>query len=187
MRKKRNVYVVHGYRATSDRHWFPWLKKELEQYDMDVTVFDMPNADAPNAQEWDTYLDDNIVPCNEHTILIGHSLGCIALLRYLNRQADTLKIHGLALVSGFSEPLSILPELDLFAKDKIHFDKIIKMAEHRLAFAATNDTIVAREYTDKLAKQLDAKLVFVENGGHFIDEEGCTEFPALLDELSKIM
>lgn len=26
---KKQVYIIHGYRASSTNHWFPWLKKRL--------------------------------------------------------------------------------------------------------------------------------------------------------------
>ncbi|MBD5025023.1 hydrolase, partial [Xanthomonas citri pv. citri] len=25
----KQVYIIHGYRASSTNHWFPWLKKRL--------------------------------------------------------------------------------------------------------------------------------------------------------------
>ena len=181
------VYVVHGYTASSEQNWYPWLKNQLEENNVDVTVFDMPNSDAPNAHEWDEWLDNNITCCNESTILIGHSLGCIALLRYLNRCESSQRVRGIVLVSGFLEPVAALPELDSFSNTEIDFDKIINMAEHRLAISAPNDTIVAYEYTDRLSKYIDAKLITIEQGGHFIDKEGTTEFPALLNELYNMM
>jgi len=184
--KKINVYVVHGYTASSDRNWFPWLKSRLEERGIDVTVFDMPHSHAPNAGAWDEWLASHITRCNENTILVGHSLGCIALLRYLNNQPESLKVNGVAFVSGFLEPVPTLPELDSFSKVEIHCEKIIKMAKNRLVIGAANDTIVPYAYTANLSKQLNAKLIHIENGGHFIDKVGCTELPALLDELNKM-
>ena len=184
---KMKVYVIHGYTASSEQNWFPWLKSELEKRNIDVTIFDMPDSDCPNAQEWDECLDHNILHCNENTILIGHSLGCIALLRYLNRQADLLKVYGIILVSGFLEPVPTLPQLDSFSEIRIDMDKIINMAGHRLAISSPNDTIVPYEYTDKLSKDLEARLITIEHGGHFIDKEGYTEFPELLNEIHKMI
>ena len=62
--KKVNVYVVHGYTSASSAEWFPWLKNKLTEIDISTTIFDMPNPNDPKVNEWDAYLDKNIVlPC----------------------------------------------------------------------------------------------------------------------------
>jgi predicted alpha/beta hydrolase family esterase len=58
------------------------------------------------------------------------------------------------------------------------------MALQRVVIGALDDPIVPYTYTDSLAKSLDAKMVTVAKGGHFMGSDGFTEFPLLLDELS---
>ena len=185
--KKVNVYVVHGYTSSSSAEWFPWLKNRLAEIGVSTTVFDMPSPNDPNANEWDKYLDENITECSDTTILVGHSLGCITLLRYLEKQSDDKKIGEIILVSGFLEPITALPILDSFVKKNLNIPKLIKMTEKRLVISSLDDSIVPYQLSRELAKQMDAKLITVENGGHFIGQEGFTEFPLIFDELCKII
>lgn len=187
MNRKTQIYIVHGYTASSEQNWFPWLKTQLANNNINATTFDMPNSNAPDVKEWDEWLDKNIEHYNENTFFVGHSLGCIALLRYLDRHADSQKIGGFVLVSGFLNPVSTLPELDSFVSQEINLSKIIRNTVHRCTIASLNDTIVAYEHTLNLSKQLETKLVTIENGGHFLDRDGFVSFPAVYDEICKMI
>jgi len=182
------VYIVHGYTSSAEAEWFPWLKTKLMDMGITVTVFNMPNPDSPNVEEWDAYLDENIKTYNENTFFIGHSLGCITLLRYINRQPINAKIGGVILASGSISPNPLYPNLDdFYIGDYSDMQRIIRIVDSRCLFSATNDTIVAYENSCELALLLNAKLITVENGGHFIGQEGFFEFPQLLNEFCEMI
>ena len=109
------------------------------------------------------------------------------MLRYLEKQSDDRKIGGIILVSGFLEPITTLPILDPFIKQNLNTPKLIKMIKKRLVISSLDDSIVPYQLSCELAKQIDAKLITVENGGHFIGQEGFTEFPLVFDEICKII
>ncbi len=173
------VYVVHGYTADATQNWFPWLKQELESRGIETTVFDMPHPLAPKAAEWDAYLAAHIDHCDEQTFFVGHSLGCIALLRYFETLPSDARAGGAVLVSGFCEPVRALPELDEFIKP-IDMDKIKAVVAGRAVVSARNDHIVPFRYSEALAAEMDAALAAPDTGGHFLDREGYREFPQLL-------
>lgn len=185
--KKYHIYVVHGYTASSKDEWFPWLKNKLNGDNLEVTLFDMPNSNFPSATQWDTYLDKNITDCNENTFFVSHSLGCIALLRYMEKQPIDQKIGGVVLVSGFLEEVSTLPMLNSFIKPDLNVNKLAEMIEDLCVISSPSDSIVPYSYSCELAKQLNAKLIAVKNGGHFLAREGFTEFPLVYDVLSKMI
>lgn len=185
--EKVTVYIVHGYTSSSEAEWFPWLKRKLMDIGINVTVFDMPNPNSPVAAEWDDHLEKKIKIRDENTYFIGHSLGCITLLRYLQKQPINIKIGGAILVSGFIERLPNYPILDSFIKSDLDMEMLTKMVQNRCVVSAPNDTIVAYKYSCELAKQFDAKLITVENGGHFIGQESFFEFPQLYDEFCKMI
>lgn len=187
IKNKSNVYILHGYTASSQAEWFPWLKNKLIEVGATVTVFDMPNPNAPVPEEWDAYLSNTIVECDENTFFVGHSLGCIALLRYLEKQAVTAKIGGIILVSGFLKPVPTLPMLDSFLRQELKILQLVEMIKQRLVISSPKDWIVDYQYSCELAKQMEARLITVENGGHFIAQEGFTEFPLVYDELCKMI
>ena len=184
--KEKSVYVVHGYTASSTAEWFPWLKNKLSEANVSTTVFDMPNSNEPIPSEWDAYLDKNITKYDDNTFFVGHSLGCIALLRYLENQSINQKIGGMILVSGFLESVSTLPMLDSFTKKALDITRITNRIKKCIVISSPNDPIVNYQYSCELAKQLNAKLITVENGGHFIKQGGFSEFPLVFDEIFKM-
>jgi hypothetical protein len=50
-----------------------------------------------------------------------------------------------------------------------------------------NKNIVPTEATQKLAKALDANLIILSSGKHFIASDGYTDFPVLLNEIQKLI
>lgn len=184
---KCNIYVVHGYTASSKAEWFPWLKSKLKENNLNVTIFDMPNSNFPNVMEWDEYLSENIAECNENTFFVGHSLGCISLLRYIEKQPIYKKIGGVVLISGFIEQVPTLPMLNSFIKHDLNIEKLTKMIKNLCVISSPSDSIVPYKYSCDLAKQLKAKLITVENSGHFIAQEGFSEFPLVYDILCKMI
>ncbi|TCS79983.1 alpha/beta hydrolase [Pectinatus cerevisiiphilus] len=34
---KKKIYIIHGYNASANRHWFPWLEQELTS-DKNISV-----------------------------------------------------------------------------------------------------------------------------------------------------
>jgi predicted alpha/beta hydrolase family esterase len=181
--KNAKVYLIHGYTGSPESDLFPWIIEKLSGIGFTITAFHMPNPDFPIAAEWDRYLDDNIRELNEDTYFICHSLGCVTLLRYLNKQSVKVKIGGAILASGFVERLHKYPMLWDFVDIDLDMKKLIAMVEKRCVFSAPNDTIVDYKYSQELARLFDAKIITIDGGGHFIGQEGFSEFPKLFEEL----
>ncbi|MDO2947575.1 RBBP9/YdeN family alpha/beta hydrolase [Aeromonas simiae] len=181
------VVVIHGYTATPSANWFPWLQQQLAQQDVECLVPAMPDSHRPAAPAWDAALDAVLAAPSPDTVLVGHSLGCITALRYLERQPASVHIGGLVLVSGFSQPVPTLPELDPFMEPAYHPQRIRRQVPQRRVIAASDDDIVPFSYSQHLAWELAAPLHRVERGGHFIDRDGFTRFPLLLETLQPLL
>ncbi len=160
------LYIIPGYRASPTDHWFPWLKQRAEARGSAATVLKMPTPSNPELGEWLKTLQESISAPDKNTFFVAHSLGCITLLRYLDSLPAERQIGGFILVSGFSSLPSgtLSKQLDPFIKDPVDYEHLRKMA----------------------AKSLDAKMVTVAKGGHFMGSDGFTEFPLLLGELSHL-
>lgn len=183
----KQVYIVHGYGASPDSHWFPWLKHRLQAQGVKVSVLDMPNSAYPQPGQWQQTLQQKVIHADRNTWFVTHSLGSIAVLRYLADRKDLSTIGGIVLVSGFNEHLSNIPELDPFLRPDLDYAKIIKVTHKRLVIAAKNDVVVAAPFSQRLAQRLDAQFILLPQGGHFLKDDGYSEFPALLDELERLM
>lgn len=175
--------MIHGYCGSRSEHWFPWLKEELEQQGENVYIIDLPSPDAPNPDEWQEALENQVPTLDRNTYFVTHSLGSIALLRYLESANTNEGIGGYILVSGFNHNLPTLPQLNSFMRPEMDYKRLVKITGNRVVIAALDDATVPHTLTEKLAASLEARFIPVERGGHFLDRDGFTEFPLVLSVL----
>ncbi|TDQ57732.1 hypothetical protein EDC45_1380 [Mesocricetibacter intestinalis] len=182
---QKRLYITHGYTANSRSHWFPWLKRVLAKHNMLTTIFDMPDSHHPDPRQWLDYHRKHIEQCDENTIFVGHSLGCIATLSYLQTQYSN--IAGVILVSGFDRTLPNLPELNPFLNPMPDYADLIERIPYRTVIAAADDPVVNCTYSEQLARHLQADYQLLASGGHFLDREGCTQLMPVYREVLKIL
>ena len=103
----RRVVIAHGYTAHPKKHWFPWLRRQLEAQGIELTIPALPNTEAPTKEGWVSCLVNALGQPDDSTVLIGHSLGCVTALHALNRQPEPWRLGGLVLVAGFDENLEV--------------------------------------------------------------------------------
>lgn len=113
--------------------------------------------------------------------MIGHSLGCITALRFLQNTRQS--VAGYVLVSGFDETQETLPELQHHTLEPLNYDELIQIANNRISIISTNDEIVSPRSSKALAEALKTQVIIEESAGHFLDREGYTEFKTLLDTI----
>ncbi|KFL87546.1 hypothetical protein AmDm5_2962 [Acetobacter malorum] len=176
--------IVHGYLASPDAHWFPWLKEQLEQRGATVTVPALPSSQAPEPAAWAEALDTLLPHLNTQTVLIGHSLGCVTLLRHLMSRPKDETVGGYVLVSGFDKHLQTLPELDAFTASPLDYEDLQRRSAFRASVFSDNDQIVDPRQSQALAASLHTTTLEVPGGGHFLGREGYEQFPQLLDFLT---
>lgn len=181
---KIKVYVTHGYDSNPSKNWFMWLRDELEKIGVKTHLLQMPNPSAPNPSEW---LDSmrkqvNNVDCN--TYFVGHSLGTLTTMHFL-QNLDIDRIGGFILVSGFYKPVKGLENLNSFVEIKINFKKLQNITHKRLVICARNDNIVPASFSYDLAQELDSDVFQTSSGGHFMETEGYTKFPLILEQLNR--
>jgi hypothetical protein len=177
-----HLYIVHGYGASPSDHWFSWLKNAMEKKGASVSIVNLPAPDAPQPNEWQQALESQVASLDEGTYFVAHSLGSIALLRFLEGvQGKT--IGGYLLVSGFNNSLPALPQLDSFKKPTIDYGRLVDIASNRVVVSAIDDPSVPHAFSESLANSLKAKFVSVQRGGHFLGSDGFTEFPLVINEL----
>jgi len=162
------------------------LKKELESRGVDVVIPSMLNPDYPDCKEWVNTIKKNVALLQRRTLLIGHSLGCISILRYLETLKPGQKIHAAILVAGFTDELGT-PELQSFFAKPIQWSKIKSHYDKLIAIHSDNDPHVALKYGDIFKEKLGAKLIVCHNMKHFSGDDGITEFPRILEEILNII
>jgi len=180
-----NVLIFHGTEGHPEENWFPWIKKELEKKDYKVHIpqFPSPPVIPAKIDEWFEVLKDYKKHINEETIIIGHSLGGVFLLRLLEKLKYPIK-------SAFfiGTPVGVLPILNYyrdysFCGFDFNWDQTINKSKKFTVFQSNNDPYVSLDNGEKLAKKLNVKLNFIPNAGHFNEKAGYLEFWELLEKV----
>ncbi len=164
----KRVIIVHCWGGSPKYCWYPQTKKELEDKGFKVIVPEMPNTHFPEISLWLSELQQVADRPNEDLFLIGHSAGCIAILKYLEQSDENTKIGGVVLVAGFTESLGEgYEELENFFDKPIDFEKIKNKSKYFVAIHSDNDPNVPLQFGDILKDKLGAKLIVKNKMGHF--------------------
>lgn len=183
----KRVIIIHGWEGKPASNWFPWLKRELEARGVKVEVPEMPDTEHPKEDEWVARLAKVVDEPDAETFLIGHSLGGITILRYLESLLDGERIGGVVLVAAFSEPLpnrKAFAELNSFFTCPVNFERVRRTAAKQfVAIQSDNDRYVPVLHGEIFTEKLGARLITIKGGGHLNAGDGYMELPEALNEL----
>ncbi|MFA6253196.1 MAG: alpha/beta hydrolase [Patescibacteria group bacterium] len=190
----KKVYIFHGWDGYPEEGWFPWLKQQLESRGFEIFVPQLPQADEPRIKNWLPALSEFVKNPNQDTYFVGHSMGCQAIVRYLENLPKDTKIGGAIFVAGFLKSLAGLEDDDTVrdvAKEwldtPIDFEKVKKHLEKSVAIFSDDDPWVPLENQNDFREKLGAKIIIEHKQGHFSGQRDNTkELPIVLQELLKI-
>jgi predicted alpha/beta hydrolase family esterase len=183
---KKKLIIVHGWKGSPLKGWKPWLKTEMETRGWEVLVPEMPNPAQPEQSRWVSQLVNVAGKVDADTYMVGHSLGSITILRFLERLADNQKIGGAVFVAGFSDPPPIM-ELRNFFEEPILWSKITPKSKSFVVIHSRDDgPEVTTDKAQNLARNTKARLVLLEGWKHFSSSDGVTNAPPILEELLRI-
>jgi uncharacterized protein len=77
----KRVLLMHGKDTSPQEKWYPWLTRELAKHNIFCHVPALANAHDPDIQEWKQAVKE--FSPDKDSILVGHSRGGVAILRYL--------------------------------------------------------------------------------------------------------
>ncbi|MBI4136409.1 MAG: alpha/beta hydrolase [Candidatus Vogelbacteria bacterium] len=188
----KRVFIIHGWDGYPAEGWFPWLKQELEKKNFQVVVPAMPEPAEPKIETWLAHLAKVVGQVDNNTFFVGHSIGCQAVLRYLESLSDNQIAGGVALVAGWINRLDgdLSPEELIIAKPwietPINLSKIKRRAKKFTAIFSDNDkfTRLTEENERIFGDELGAKIVVEHNRGHFSGRDGVTELPNVLEAIN---
>ncbi len=199
----KRAFLIHGWDGRPDNHWFPYLSLELKANGFDVSAPQMPHASEPKVKEWLSFLTDYVGKPDQDTYFVGHSLGCIAIARYLselsddtnserdtkvrrgNKKNEEVKIGGCVFVAGFSGRLEI-PEIREFYEVPFDPSKAKARCDKFVMIFSDNDPYVPMEKSLAVAGQVGARTILERGRGHFGTKDGVTTLPSALSALLKI-
>jgi hypothetical protein len=170
----KKVYLIHGWGGSSRGGWFDWLRKELEEKGINVYAFDMPETNSPKISKWVGFLNQNVKEIDEDTSFVGHSVGCQAIMRFLEKLPENIKVNGCVFVAGWfnlKEEASEDEEDREIAKPwietPIDFEKVKNHCDNFLAIFSDNDPYVPLSDKEIFKEKLNAEIIIKSNQEHF--------------------
>lgn len=184
-----NCVIVHGCpssaeakdpkKRTYNKHWMPWLKRELSSQGIGTDTPLMPEPWQPNYSAFKKEFSKYTV--NEDSVLIGHSCGCAFLVRWLGETKR--KIGKLILVA----PWKIPNKNDKFRKEFYGYsiDETIKSRVREIIiFTADDEAEDGKRSLEIFHQALGGKIIELKGKGHYTTSDmGTEEFPELLEEI----
>jgi len=186
----KRAFLIHGVSGSPKKHWLPWLKGELEKKGFAVFAPQMPNAKNPKMDEWVNCLSKIVGKSDENCYFVGHSLGCIAILRYIEALKEKNRVGGAVLVAGFSDDLG-RKELHDFYTKPIDWEKIKSHCKKFAAIHSDNDKTVPLKHAGIFNEKLNANIIIKHGMGHFTSEPQTSpkvsELPEALEFVLKMV
>ena len=185
------LYIIHGWHGNHTSDWYPWLRSELESRGIVVIVPDMPHTDTPTIIDWVAALPKLSRDSYRSTYFVGHSIGCQAILRYLELVPDGLEIGGAVLVAPWVKLKNLEEDENAIAKEwletPIDWENVREHCSNFTVIYSDNDKYVPMENAKIFEKNLNAKLVKDSGKGHFSKEDGITKLLSVLEEMLDII
>lgn len=187
-RDSMKVLILHGWGGTPHGSWRGWLADQMivSGSVSSVGCPELPNADQPRQNEWIATIKEVAENFDDQTILIGHSLGAVAILRLLESFGDHEKIKAAILVCGFTNDLGI-EEIKDFFKSGFDWEKIRNGAEKFVIINSDNDPYMKIEEGKILHEKLGGELIIEHNAGHINEDAGFKEYPRLLEIIKTLL
>ena len=182
---KKKLIIVHGFEGSPENGWLPWLKGEVERKGWEAHAPPLPNTNDPKVHEWLPALIQATGEVDENTYMVGHSLGCITILRFLETLKDEESIGGAVLVAGFDNPLGN-KRIDDFFQAPVNWEKAKRVCKKFVVIHSEDDPYVPADNGVRLKNNLGAKKILVSGYRHFSGDEGVTSLPLVLRELLEI-
>lgn len=165
-------------------------KKQLEAEGFSVQIPAFPDTDAPQQATWVPHLAKAVGKPDDQLFLIGHSVGCITILRYLETLKAGEQVGGVVLVAGFTDNLGF-EELKNYFEMPINFALLRSKSKNGfIAIHSNNDPYVPLKFSEVFNQELGAEIVIKNAMGHFSGsiekEDSCTELPVVVEAVNEL-
>ena len=171
-----SILLVPGYQNSGEGHWQSLWEGSVPG----ARRVEMPSWEFPVRGEWIETLDAAIADCLMPPILVGHSLGCIAIVLWAASYSRTIQGALLAAPADVERPdgLELLRPFGPIPRQTLAFPAVVA--------ASSNDPFMDLERARGLATEWGARLVALGPSGHLKRASGHGPWArgeALLSEL----
>ena len=161
-------------------NWYPYVKNELEKLGLEVIAENMPDPKLARKEIWVPFIKEKLE--GENSILIGHSSGATAALRYLENN----KCRFVILVACYYSDLNDeLEKKSGYFDEPWKWDQIKNNTEKIVIFASKDDPLIPISEPQLIKEKVNAEYYEYEEKGHFgFDKK---EFPEIVKVVKKML
>ncbi len=152
--------IIPGWAGSGPDHWQSYWEQDLAG----AARVEMPDWLEPKRDAWLTALDSAIAASSEPPILVGHSLGCIAVAHWAALGRG--RVRGALLVAppDLDRPIDVLAEFAPVPREPLPFPSRI--------VASDDDPYARLAYSRALADAWGSDITVLEGAGHINAESG---------------
>lgn len=175
------VVIAHCWTGHPWDGWYPQAKLDLEALGHEVNVPSLPDTDKPDPSAWVSTLDRAIGERACETLLVGHSLGALAVLHWLASAPESTAVPGLFLVAP---PLAKtgIEEVDRFLRPPPDLSAVKGRSARATVLVSDSDKYLIPSpmaVAQQLAVAIDAQVLISPGRGHFSPASGLRALPEL--------
>ncbi len=174
------VILIHGFNASPDMNFHPWLRDELHQAGFEVLAPELPFKGEPDLFEWIKAMEEQIGRLEADDIILGHSLGGVLALRYLEAAEAMGTPRAVILVAAPWRTRKA--EMKSFFTHELDADVLMWKARDFIVVHSKDDELVPFDHAEKYRDILKGKLLTRENEDHYMGEK----YPILLQLIKKL-
>lgn len=160
-------------------HWYAWVRDELKNKGYEVIAEDMPDPVMARANIWLPHIEQ-VYKADENTIIIGHSSGGVAALRYL----ETHKLRGAIVVGiNYGDLGDAGEKASGYYDAPWQWDKIKENAGWIAQFASADDPYIPVDQPRLIHEKLNTEYFELSDRGHFMIEQNPLNktFPEIIE------
>ncbi|MDQ2932911.1 MAG: alpha/beta hydrolase [bacterium] len=187
---QKRLFIVHGWGGNSNQPMLKQLEEMGNTLGFETTVVDMPHADVPTIDSWIKHLDSVVMYPDENTYFVGHSLGCQAILRYI-QSAESPQTGGVICIAPafFIADLETAEDKDIarpWIDNPINFPHLKKVILESVGIFSDNDLTTPLIQNEEIFRKLSDKIIIEQSKGHFTQEDGVVDLPSACSELERM-
>jgi len=173
---KAVIIPGNGMGDVSRSNWYGWANRKLNELpEFKSTLRNMPDPMTARKSIWLPFMKDEL-EVDDKTIIIGHSSGACAAIRY----AEENQVFGIVLVGAYISDLGDKNEADSgYFSEPWRWEKARANCQWIVQFGSRDDPFLPWDEQQAVADGLKADLREYTDRGHFMD----SAFPELIQTI----
>lgn len=169
---------IPGLHNSGEDHWQTIMERNFPGQFLRIN---QENWDEPDCQTWINKIEKDLSNCNyDEIILIGHSIGCMAIVKWFEKYQHHIK-GALLVAPSDSENVNYPSYITGFVpipNQKLPFPSIV--------VASSNDHVTDLNRSREFARNWGSKLVILNDAGHIEPKSGFGEWKKGLELIKEL-